>query len=226
MDKLECCIAKDLLPLYIDDVLSADSAELLRDHLESCESCRQEYRTMLKDVILPTNQQVQEENSRVLKSFKSKWTAKKIFISVISSLLAVFLYLAFTREYMPNSDFFHPKNVARAGTVGSLCLGELSTDGEWTQLRFERKKPFRYDLWDVQLPYLNFNSIFYEKQVVNSAYSSGPAEIRILDKEENVILGPFTVDAGYAVSLQSLQLWTEYIVEYRAEGDFYIFNFI
>ena len=40
--KISCDIAKDLMQLDVDELLSDDSRELLREHLDSCESCREE----------------------------------------------------------------------------------------------------------------------------------------------------------------------------------------
>ena len=38
--KYECDIVKDLMPLYIDDVLSENSKIFVKDHIDSCESCK------------------------------------------------------------------------------------------------------------------------------------------------------------------------------------------
>ena len=40
VDNMDCNVIKDLLPLYIDDCCSEDSAKLVADHLANCESCR------------------------------------------------------------------------------------------------------------------------------------------------------------------------------------------
>ena len=42
----ECNIIRDLLPLYIEDIASADSRSFVADHLKNCESCRQEMAQM------------------------------------------------------------------------------------------------------------------------------------------------------------------------------------
>ena len=36
----ECRIVQDLLPLYVDELLSEESAEMVRSHTENCEACR------------------------------------------------------------------------------------------------------------------------------------------------------------------------------------------
>lgn len=39
----ECSIVRDLLPLYAEDMVSADTGEFVKEHLEGCEVCRTEY---------------------------------------------------------------------------------------------------------------------------------------------------------------------------------------
>lgn len=41
--KNECGIVKDLLPLYAEGMLSAESAAFVEEHLKNCEACKKEY---------------------------------------------------------------------------------------------------------------------------------------------------------------------------------------
>ena len=38
--KITCNIIEDLLPLYIDDMVSEDSRQLVEEHLKECAACR------------------------------------------------------------------------------------------------------------------------------------------------------------------------------------------
>ena len=42
----ECSIVRDLLPLYVEDMVSADTGEFVKEHLEGCEECRTEHDRM------------------------------------------------------------------------------------------------------------------------------------------------------------------------------------
>lgn len=223
MDNIKCCIAKDLMPLYIDNILSEGSAQELRSHLEICESCREEYRMLSKDLLLPSGHDVQEENSRVLKKFKSRWTMKKILISAVSSVLAVFLFFP-VRNAVMESQLFQPVTRACAGTVGQLYLGELSDGKAWTRLYFVKEELFSGSVswWE---PYLIFDNVFYKKEAINSGNSSTAVEMRILDTDGNIVMEPFVIEPGKAVSLEQLEDNVPYIVEYRADGDYYVFSF-
>lgn len=40
----ECSIIRDLLPLYAENMVSPDTAAFVEEHLEGCETCREEYK--------------------------------------------------------------------------------------------------------------------------------------------------------------------------------------
>ena len=41
--KLNCCVVRDLLPLYVENMVSEQTAELIRQHLTECPDCQNEY---------------------------------------------------------------------------------------------------------------------------------------------------------------------------------------
>lgn len=43
---MECNIVKDLIPLYIDDCCSEESATIVKDHIENCTSCKGIFESM------------------------------------------------------------------------------------------------------------------------------------------------------------------------------------
>ena len=40
MKKISCNIIRDILPLYLDDVVSDETKQMVEEHLQSCASCR------------------------------------------------------------------------------------------------------------------------------------------------------------------------------------------
>ena len=49
MMKTECSIVKDLLPLYVEDMVSEETAQYVSDHLNSCADCKAEYDALKSD---------------------------------------------------------------------------------------------------------------------------------------------------------------------------------
>lgn len=105
MKQINCNIIRDVLPLYVDGVVSDDTKEMVEEHLEHCEECRQEAELMKQEVYLP----VVKETS-LIKNLKKKWRNKKLIISGLSILLTgLILFGAFTYVFhydtvVPYSD--------------------------------------------------------------------------------------------------------------------------
>lgn len=91
MSNKECSIVKDLLPLYIDHVVSQDTENFVKEHLEQCESCKKEYDLLLQEITLSSNIDLQKENIEILSKIKKKIKMKKILISIISILFTIFI---------------------------------------------------------------------------------------------------------------------------------------
>lgn len=70
--KIPCKVIKDLLPLYIDDVCSDDSRQLIVEHLSECEDCRSELVAIQNE--LPVD--IYKQNVRdvqAVKKLSKKW---------------------------------------------------------------------------------------------------------------------------------------------------------
>ena len=83
MGNVNCNIIKDLLPLYVDEVVSSDTKKMVSDHLHQCESCRKEAESMRATVQVPIQQ-----DSKPLKRLKKKWGRKQILIGVMSAVVS------------------------------------------------------------------------------------------------------------------------------------------
>ena len=93
--KTDCEIVRDLLPLYVDDICSGKSRELVDEHLEECPECRSllaklgrhEIETGLKD----EKQDVIDYGIRKFRQLSAKTgiTVSGLFMIPIAALLAV-----------------------------------------------------------------------------------------------------------------------------------------
>ncbi|WP_253198396.1 zf-HC2 domain-containing protein [Clostridium gasigenes] len=92
-NNISCQIIQDLLPNYIDDILSNESKELVRDHLKECVCCKKEWENMntLIDVV-----PVEERKIDYLKGISKKCTT--ILLSCIILGVITFLILVFQSE--------------------------------------------------------------------------------------------------------------------------------
>ena len=52
MSELKCNLVEDLMPLYIDDLVSDDTKKDIEAHLSECETCRSMCEELKKDINL------------------------------------------------------------------------------------------------------------------------------------------------------------------------------
>lgn len=103
--KNDCSIVKELLPLYAEDMVSAETAYFIQQHLEECEECRSEFERLNIPVVQAIN-----TNTEPLKEIKRQFRRNKVnTILLISSLLVVFLislfsYLTAPKYYSYSDD--------------------------------------------------------------------------------------------------------------------------
>lgn len=87
MNNLKCYIVGDLLPLYIDNACSGETARDMQQHLQSCEKCRVLYEEMSRDLgeKIPMPQLEEKQLFR---------HAKKSLLGIMGALLVVLACLA------------------------------------------------------------------------------------------------------------------------------------
>ncbi|MDO5155468.1 MAG: zf-HC2 domain-containing protein [Eubacteriales bacterium] len=109
MSKITCDMINDLIPLYMDNVLSDDSKEAVREHVSSCPKCQKTIATMRKDVesldalIDSDNQLFQKINKRFNKKFIVK-TIVFIAIFMVVWFAGSIFVASYTAPIWPKAD--------------------------------------------------------------------------------------------------------------------------
>lgn len=100
-NKVSCDVIKDLLPLYVDDVCSEASRQLLEEHLAGCEACQAYYESLTEDlppIVLAEDCRTSSVTSEIaiLKKIKKKITTEKILVAagVFTAFLIVAAFLS------------------------------------------------------------------------------------------------------------------------------------
>lgn len=95
--KISCEVIRDLLPLYHDDVCSAESKALVAEHLESCEPCRRELDLLNTELEI---HRIEPNMEKALNAVSTAWkrVKKRSFVkgTVIAALICAMLIGAFT----------------------------------------------------------------------------------------------------------------------------------
>lgn len=102
--KQECSIVRDLLPLYVEDMVSPETAAFVGEHLKSCETCQAEVQRLRQppDVTPPTQEERPEAPLRLL---QRKLLLKRIQTALLAGgfvlvvLLSAFAILSAPRYF-------------------------------------------------------------------------------------------------------------------------------
>ena len=89
--KNKCNIIRDILPLYVEDMVSADTSAFVEEHLEKCAECRAELEDMKKSNGLEKNNVSVEDEFMPLKAFKKKWYRQLNLIMIVCVLATAFI---------------------------------------------------------------------------------------------------------------------------------------
>lgn len=89
MIKNECYIVKDILPLYAEQMVSPETGEFVKEHLDGCEKCRREYENLKSAVSAPPSFE-----AGPIKDIKRKLTMKRVRTAILAALLTLTLALS------------------------------------------------------------------------------------------------------------------------------------
>ena len=100
MSEITCDTIRDILPLYVDGVVSENTQAMVKEHLEHCAECREKYEKMKDEITLPIDNDVKpllQFRNEVAKG-KKRAFRKGFFIAIICSvallcILGGYLYI-------------------------------------------------------------------------------------------------------------------------------------
>lgn len=113
----ECNIIRDILPLYIDEMVSEDTVSFVEEHLEKCAACRTELENMKAPNALEiAASDTQANDEKPLKAFAKKWN---IICKVISFIMFIIMLISILCAVtVTGSGFLDLSNIARYFFIG------------------------------------------------------------------------------------------------------------
>ena len=94
--KTECSVVIDLLPLYVEDLVSEETAEYIREHLEECSECRAELAKLSGGAKIVTEEDKAAPKADGATSFKKVMKrVNRRFYTLSYSLIIFFIFLGF-----------------------------------------------------------------------------------------------------------------------------------
>lgn len=137
MADITCEVIKDLLPLYVDDVLSPDSRAIVEEHLSYCSECK-EYYQMLKAPGEDYGQKKKADEKAALRKIKKKINAKRLRTAIITAVcvaavaIGSYYSIVVREKYIPyeESGLYVSDGALRADRNWYKSTGAYSPDGE------------------------------------------------------------------------------------------------
>ncbi|MEO4053975.1 zf-HC2 domain-containing protein [Solibacillus sp. CAU 1738] len=211
MKEIKCTIIQDLLPLYVDDVVSEDTKELVEQHLQTCQVCQKEYEQMTQTLYVPIENKV-----TLFEKVNKKWNRKKMILiagSILTTLFlcfAVFSYVFHYEKMIPySSDLFEIEQQSD-GTLVSNYFGKSHAGTGMTH-------PMKVEI-DGEMK--NISLIYYVETIANSPTSNflrederiGPERFELPDSKtvDQVYYGQFDLEK---VIITKEQTWDELLQE-------------
>ncbi|MDE1549945.1 zf-HC2 domain-containing protein [Jeotgalibaca caeni] len=121
--KISCAVIQDLLPLYVEDMVSSESRELVEKHIETCENCRRELEGLNEEVLLPI-----ENNPSPLVKVRSSLKKKRRQVAILSMLLTFVIGIVVV-SYITAPDYY-PYDLERVTITKSENGNVLATFDE------------------------------------------------------------------------------------------------
>lgn len=94
----DCAIVKDLLPLYIEELVSEETEAFINEHLEECEDCRRELEVLKTDEASGTPEVNPESEIKPFRKAAKKLNRQLYGFSYMLIILFILLGFSYTAE--------------------------------------------------------------------------------------------------------------------------------
>lgn len=118
--KQECSIVQDLLPLYVENMVNADTAAFIRAHIETCPDCAAALAAMQGDKEAEAAETRRRENDAQVIAAMRKKVARRVFRSVAAVAAAAAIVCGAVLAYV---------GIGRPATTADVSLSAKTEDG-------------------------------------------------------------------------------------------------
>ena len=160
MERKICNIIRDILPLYIDEVVCIDTREWVEDHLAECPECAKIAEEMRAQPMIPANIEVQTRSMDGMRKFKQLINKRWLKITAITALSVIVAMIAVMcwMLYTVNIIEYDGSNIAIKETEDGygliLCYygsGEVSLSWSNVPATGETEIVLTQSLWDLHI---------------------------------------------------------------------------
>lgn len=137
MSDITCNVVRDLLPLYVDDVLSDDSRKIVDGHLSICTECMDYYKKM-NDPAEDYAREKQTDGQEALKKIRKAIINKRLITAITAALCVaaiaagLFYGIVVHEKYIPYEEtgLYVSEGAIRSDREYYKSVGIYTPDGE------------------------------------------------------------------------------------------------
>ena len=204
---MNCNIIKDLMPSYIDQICSKETAIVIEEHIEQCRKCKETLQLMQ----LPTMKKIETNVATAKEPFKRINKIRRF--QVITGILTTFILTIIGSLVVQNvgvvNDFFFPRVYAIVNIEDGM--------EDWQSIHFT---DFHFNDQD----YLMYGRLFGQKEIVNDANSENDVLLRVKNAKGDVIIDEILIAPGKSVQLEDLKRGEKYYLEIKASPGYFTIN--
>lgn len=167
MERNNCNIIKDLIPLCIDGVASEDSMKCVEEHIQTCEDCRHQMELMKRSIAVPDEKEVRMKEAEGFKKMKKSILMGLVIAVCVTLVLSVGGFTA----YAIARNVIQKKN-------------ETTIRGTWYK---DGEEVISFTSWGIA----HINEKFLKEDIglfegVAAYYLSDPSCVRFIQEEDYV----------------------------------------
>lgn len=207
MKEINCSVIRDLLPLYVDEIVSEDSKRLVSSHLLRCEQCKKEFEQMKGTLFVPI-----ENKSTLFNQLNKRWNRKKWLLSISSILTTAalgFALFSFIFHYTKPIPYTTELFEIEEATDESLVISYFGESHAGTGMTHPLEVEIGGEMKNISLIYFNqtiANSP--TRNLLQEDETSGIEKFTLPDSQtvDAVYYGPFDLEKIY---IKEEQTWEE-----------------
>ncbi len=102
---LDCYVVKDLLPLYVEELVSESTAQSVKEHLESCNDCAAVEKTIRSEPAVKMTKADVKDDKQTLKRVRNRMRRHSASIAAMAALItATVITCVYGRFYIRPGD--------------------------------------------------------------------------------------------------------------------------
>ena len=206
--KVSCNVIQDLLPLYVEGMLSQDSKSLVEEHLDDCNDCKSSFSEMQSSNTLQIDTDTTPLNNLKIRLHKSKMHT--ILFTAMLTVVAVILIM----YYLTAPDFidYSEENITIKDAGNELVVAEFDDNVYGYDLESSKSEDndgyiYHITTWDSK-----WNNISNKSNVNNTVLNPNGENVvsvyyyQVNGDEDILIYGRNTIPNGGVVTLPRLVL--------------------